>query len=827
MAWKQVSDRRRCGHCNSNHWCRYSADGDAELCMHNLDDPGAFRRTNARGEEYALYFRTPATEASREAYVREEEPVADPDVLDAVYNALLSELSLSLEHRENMLSRGLSEDWILRAGYRSIVGEIRPAIMERLTRRFSPAVLKLVPGFVEERNGFIFVSPKGILVPARDSKKRIVGLKVRRDEAQRSSDRYRWITSRSDDYAGPSPGSPCHVPLWDGGEVSEIRITEGEIKADVATQISGVLTISIPGATAIRSCLKALEDLHPSSVILSWDADKARIPEQAEEGKPRRRNYVAIGLQNAALLLHSRGYEIAVEHWPIAQGKGIDDMLSQRREGAVTIYRGERAWRVIEQTLIRVGENPLPEVKRLANPVMAEDASFSAEDRAEEVFPEIHTDESWIDNLPRRENGDVICRLSSLAAILKNDDQWAGRLAFDEMAMMPLLDGVPVQEPLGMLQIQERVENAWDMTIEQSKITGAVLLVASENKFHPVRRYLSGLRWDGVERIDRIVSDVLRIEEPQPLDSTYVRMMLLSAVRRMLSPGTKVDTTFVLQGPQGAKKSTFFRELGSPWFSDTHMNIEDRDGKMQLASSWIYEWGEIEKITTLKHGALVKSFLSSSEDTVRLPYARTISRMPRHTIIVGTTNEDEFLMDSTGDRRYWVVRVRQQINAELLREWRDQIWAEAMVLANEGERVQPHYLNAEQERSRAGTNEQFRSGDLWQDIVVRWLASQAQLCGCYQLEEVFQLALGLAAKDVNRGDERRMSALLRELGFERSANKVTFFRDRKRFWARAWLTPTDGPWVNAEFPPKIHKLNDTFTPLPTALPQPQQGQRSW
>lgn len=826
MSWKQVSDRRRCTHCNGNHWCRYSADGDAELCMQVLDDPGAIRKTNKRGEEFALYFRNSGSDASREVYTREDDPIADVDTLDAVYKALLAELVLSVEHSENLMSRGLSEEWIARAGYKTISGRVRQSTLEQLVRRFGVATLKTVPGFIEESTGMFFNSPNGILVPARDSQKRIIGLKVRRDEALRSADRYRWITSRSDDYPGPSPGSPCHVPLWDGGHVDEIRITEGEIKADVATELSGMLTISIPGATAIRSCLRALEDLHPQSVVLAWDADKARIPEPVEGERPRKRNYVAIGLQNAALLLHSKGYNVSVEHWPISQGKGIDDMLSQRRQSAIIRYDGERAWRVIEQTLLRVGENPLPEVKRLANPAMADESSFSPDDRADEVFPEIPPDESWREDLPRRENGDVICRLSSLADILKHDGQWAGRLAFDEMSQMPLLDGLPIQEPLGMLQIQERVEKVWDMTIETSKITGAVLLVASDNKFHPVRRYLSGLRWDGVPRVERIVPEILRIEDPQPLDSTYVRMMLLSAVRRMLAPGTKVDTTFVLQGPQGAKKSTFFRELGSPWFSDTHMNIEDRDGKMQLASSWIYEWGEIEKITTLKHGALVKSFLSSSEDTVRLPYARTVTKMPRHTIIVGTTNEDEFLTDSTGDRRYWVVRVRRQINAELLREWRDQIWAEAMAIAAEGERVEPHYLNADQEKSRAGANEQFRTADLWMDIVVRWLASQVKLCGCYQLEEVFLHALGMEPKEVTRGDERRMGAILRELGFERSSSKITFFRDRKRFWARAWLTPKAGPWVNADYPTDIAPLNDSYTPVPTSLAN-KTNQRGW
>lgn len=788
------------------------------MCMHNLDGQGAVRGTNRRGEEYALYFSGESRPDLKRDYSREEEEkIADPDVLDAVYNRLLATLTLSLEHRENLISRGLTEAWIDKANYKTAPKEVIPQTIANLRKEFGVSTLKIVPGFVETTSGIIFNGRSGILIPTRDTRRRIVALKLRRDGVSKGSDRYRWITSRTEDYQGPSPGSPAHVPLWSGGKVKEVRITEGELKADVATELSGILTLSIPGATSVRSCIRALEDLGPKTVRLAWDADKAKVPEPVEEGKPKKRNFVAIGLQNAALLLHSKGYKVVVEHWPIAQGKGIDDMLSQRREGSVLVYEGERAWRVIEQTLIRVGENPLPEVKQLAHPRAAEELTDDHGDRADEVFPELPPDSNWLEELPRRENGTIICRLSSLATILRNDPQWAGRLAFDEMSRTPLLDGKPIEEPLGMLPIQEKLEKHWDFTIDSGKLTGSVLLAASENSFHPVRRYLSGLRWDGERRIERIVSEVLRIENPQEIDSTYVRMMLLSAVRRITSPGTKVDTTFVLQGPQGAKKSTFFRVLGSPWFSDTHMNIDDRDGKMQLAASWIYEWGEIEKITTLKHGALVKSFLSSSEDTVRLPYAKSVTRIPRHSIIVGTTNEEHFLTDATGDRRYWVVKVSQPVNEELLLQWRDQLWAEAVHIASAGEKHEPHYLNAEQEKTRADRNEQFRGSEMWEDIVVRWMSIQEEILGCYTLDEVFRLALGVEPRDVTKGDERRMAQILRSLGFANTPDKVTFYRAGKKLWMRGWLTPKAGPWLNASDAKKPMKVDDPHSPSPKAL----------
>ncbi len=131
--------------------------------------------------------------------------------------------------------------------------------------------------------------------------------------------------------------------------------------------------------------------------------------------------------------------------------------------------------------------------------------------------------------------------------------------------------------------------------------------------------------------------------------------------------------------------------------------------------------------------------------------------------------------------------------------------------------MQPHYLNVDQEQTRAINNDQYRRSEMWSDIVVRWLSAQSKLLGCYTLDEVFSGALGVEPKDVSKGEEQRMVSVLRTLGFANSKNKVTFLRDRKKFWLKAWLTPATGPWVNEGVETPVLKVDDPYSPHPTPL----------
>ena len=153
----------------------------------------------------------------------------------------------------------------------------------------------------------------GLLIPVRDFQARIVALKVRADDP---GERPKYTTVSSAKHGGPSPGAQVHVPRHDGPRSDTVRLTEGELKADVATALSSVLTIAVPGVSMWRKALPVLQSLQAQRVLLAFDSDWRTNP------------YVAQALAQAACALVKAGYEVQVEDWEAPQGKGIDDLLA-------------------------------------------------------------------------------------------------------------------------------------------------------------------------------------------------------------------------------------------------------------------------------------------------------------------------------------------------------------------------------------------------------------------------------------------------------------------------------------------------------------------
>lgn len=174
-----------------------------------------------------------------------------------------------------------------------------------------------VPGFyVAERDGqhwWSMAVAAGLVFPVRTLDGHIVALKVRADDPG-NGPKYTTISSAKHD--GPSPGAQVHVPMHDGIRGDIVRLTEGELKADVATALSGILTVSVPGVAMWRKALPVLELLKPARVLLAFDADW------------RSNAHVAQALGQSAFALTEAGYTVHVEDWDPALGKGIDDLLA-------------------------------------------------------------------------------------------------------------------------------------------------------------------------------------------------------------------------------------------------------------------------------------------------------------------------------------------------------------------------------------------------------------------------------------------------------------------------------------------------------------------
>jgi hypothetical protein len=186
----------------------------------------------------------------------------------------------------------------------------------------------------------------------------------------------------------------------------------------------------------------------------------------------------------------------------------------------------------------------------------------------------------------------------------------------------------------------------------------AIIHTARQAPHHPVRAYLQQVEADpGIAPfdLDQVAPQFFRAN--QPLHVAMVRKWLIGAVSRALNPGCQMDYVLVLQGAQGQLKSTSLGALASPDWYCSSIPENEKDLLLNIHSTWIYELAELESVTSRKEAGRLKNLITTSADLVRVPYGRTSERMARQSVFCATVNEDTFLRDDTGNRRFWVVPV--------------------------------------------------------------------------------------------------------------------------------------------------------------------------
>jgi hypothetical protein len=228
-------------------------------------------------------------------------------------------------------------------------------------------------------------------------------------------------------------------------------------------------------------------------------------------------------------------------------------------------------------------------------------------------------------------------------------------------------------------------------SISRAALAEAIETVAHTRRFHPIREELEGLQHDGKSRIDKWLMYALG-ETPETLNRAmqeYLQIVgrcwLLGMVHRVMRPGCKFDYCPVLEGVGGLRKSTMVEILaGSEYFSDTPFDVgHGKEAQEQVQGLWLYEIAEMTHFSKAEVGA-IKAFISSKVDRYRVAYGQTVGTFPRQCLLCGTTNENTYLRDRTGNRRFWPIPVRHVINTDWLIKYRDQLLAEAFVLFKQG-----------------------------------------------------------------------------------------------------------------------------------------------
>jgi predicted P-loop ATPase len=414
--------------------------------------------------------------------------------------------------------------------------------------------------------------------------------------------------------------------------------------------------------------------------------------------------------------------------------------------------------------------------------------------------------DDWRRDLVYASNGDVkgvphnvLLALDEFAnrVALSRDPPWIGA-SRDEFTEA---DGLELSAWLGS-------PHRYRMSVGADLVMSSVEAIARRNRFHPVRSYLRGLEWDGVERIARMFPDRFGGD-----DSAYTRdaakCFMVSAVARILwidplvaTNGAQVDFMLVLEGPQGVRKTSAVRTLfGAQWYAEAMESPASKDFYQALRGRWGVEIGEMDsfgKADVTK----VKQAITSRFDVYRPSYGRYPKTFRRECVFVGTTNENEYLRDATGGRRFLPVRVSGVDIAGIAAD-RDQLWAEAVQLFDAGHPwwKLPAAAAAEQADRYAE--------DSWADVIVPWLrgkgdeknypsrlgAMERTLHGVEwtTTTEILSWALRIDVGKHGRPEQMRVAAIMKHLGW--LPERVTTGGSRERRWRQ----PADGGPNDAPF----------------------------
>jgi hypothetical protein len=314
--WVRVTRSNPCPACGKADWCSITADGQAVKCMRVSSHPqyGAGVRQQDGGYLYRLATGSDSRQEPRYCPADGEGKLADADTRHRVYSDLFKHLPLEQRHARDLKKRGLTDAEIRARQYRTL-GRVRAAAIRKLVEAGLEPILPTIPGcYVETKAGrryWTLSGMPGLIVPVRDLQTRVIALLDRPDDPE--GGKYLWLTSATKGRGGASPGAPLHFPLFTGDR-QRVRITEGALKADVATALSGTFTLGLPGVASWRLAADALHNLGASVVLVSFDAD-ARVKPPVAQALLR----LVEDLQG--------DFTVELETWPLASGKGIDDLL--------------------------------------------------------------------------------------------------------------------------------------------------------------------------------------------------------------------------------------------------------------------------------------------------------------------------------------------------------------------------------------------------------------------------------------------------------------------------------------------------------------------
>jgi predicted P-loop ATPase len=390
--------------------------------------------------------------------------------------------------------------------------------------------------------------------------------------------------------------------------------------------------------------------------------------------------------------------------------------------------------------------------------------------------------DKWLNDCIKGAKNRPLPIVANALLALRRDGGLQDAFAFDEMQRTPMLMH-PIGSPLApfepravvdedVVYVSEYLQQAGLKHIGSSIVRDAISTRAVENSYHPVRDYLDGLVWDGQKRANVWLHTRLGADHTD-YTSAIGRMFLIAMTARIYEPGCKSDHMIVLEGLQGALKSSACAVLGGPWFSDALPDVASgKDVSQHLRGKWLIEVGEMHAMGRAET-TLLKSFITRQVEKYRPSYGRFEVEEPRQCVFIGTTNREAYLRDESGGRRFWPIKCGV-IDIDGLAEDRDQLFAEAVELYRQGEPWWPD-RTFEQQHIKQEQEARFEA-DAWEDHIADFVATRTRVT----IGEIAQGALFFDKSKIGTADQRRIAAILELLGWHRLPKD----RQGKRFWSR-------------------------------------------
>lgn len=423
------------------------------------------------------------------------------------------------------------------------------------------------------------------------------------------------------------------------------------------------------------------------------------------------------------------------------------------------------------------------------------------------------------------ENGDLTDDYYCLVTLILLDPELVGgKLEWNEMDCCITVNRVRAEDAVTTSDIRMSIARTYAVPTpgrrgmrrfvpSEAYVQQAIEAIARKNKFHPAREWFNQLpAWDGNDYMLPLLKAIGGWKEETGLDGktlewtqqtnalalTQLTKTLIGTVARTFDPGCQMDTMLVLKSAQGTKKSSLFRALAPAGrFSATHIEFGSKDSRMAFIQN---TWIEIAELSAMhkKEVHQVKGEITDRSDDLRLPYGKAMTKNPRWCIFVGSTNDDTFLKDATGSRRFWIIVVEdetQKTNILYVESIKSQLWAQAMALYNaaatcadckmavDGEtRCTTHrwWLSVEQDKFRAKFNEQFTETEPYVEPLKAWLRNAitdkkvakqglhaaAKNTDALRIHELLEAVAGLTGKDCHdRGQQARMAYALKVCGY--------------------------------------------------------------